>query len=328
MGMKVKSKSKGKLPSRSDSMKAVREKEDPKVKAKADKAQKLIDKQAEKDRKAADKEAKKSEGNIIKMGTLLPPLSEDERQKMAEEGDSKVREISKSVEKMSIEMGIVLRENKVYELWKLLKDKNGRAFKDTAARIDKDGTKHRARTGWENWVMDAMPQARSTGFALARQAELLLPYISKEELGEISARNRQLLSKVPALKFKSLDSPIRKAAKGSQRDLEAAIDKHAPEAHIEKNHKFVIEGSLAPIIADAFEAVKLLCEVHEDGHALEILAGDWLASNSQDERFPGMSNQEAFEAYKKQLEVEVDVQGGTEFGQVEEELAEGEESVA
>jgi hypothetical protein len=306
MAVKVKSKSKGNL-SKSDSLKAARSKEaDPKAAAKAEKeaakAAAAAEKQAAKDAKAKEKadakDAKDAKNaDIIKAKDPLTMdgkvMTEEQKREFAVSEDKRFRGLEYSYRHTQVEMMIILREFQAADLWQYVDNVKGKKF-----------------SSFDKWLREAAPVSRASAYASLKAGEKLLPYIPKEELESMSVRNINILSKVPRVKFEKVDSPIRKAAQGSEKDLRDAVDKHAPEAHIEHNQKFTVEGTAAPIIRDALEAVKLLCEVHEDGEALEILAVDWLDALCQDERFPKMNNRDAVEALKKQLEFEVDEQGG------------------
>jgi len=307
MSVKVKSKSKGNL-SKSDSIKAARTGAEPgqtidkKAQAKLDKAAKAAEKQAAKDAKEAEKAAKQAEkdaqkAEIIKAKDPLmmngKVMTEEVKREFAIAEDKRFRSLESSYRHTQVEMMVILREFQAADLWQYVDNAKGKKF-----------------TSFDKWLREAAPVSRASAYASLKAGEKLLPYIPKEELEGMSVRNINILSKVPRVKFEKVDSPIRKAAQGSEKDLRDAVSKHAPEAHVEHNQKFTVEGTAAPIIRDALEAVKLLCEVFEDGEALEILASDWLQSTSQDERFAGMTNMGAFEALKKQLESEVDEQGG------------------
>lgn len=255
--------------------------------------------------KGKKEKADKKDNLVVFKGETFPPIPEAEKEAMAVAEDAELREMGVAAKKMSIRMMVILNNSKVYGLWKLLKDKNGKQkFRDTPARVDKDGRKHQARSGWENWVCDAMPQARSTGFALIKQAEVLLDVIPTSELEDISARNRNLLLKVPPSKFSKADDPIRVAAKKSEKELRAAIVEHAPEAHIDKQSTIKLDSPAKDICDEAINAAKILNDCATDGEALETVCLEYLQQMCQDERFAGMTNQRAAEALKKQRESE------------------------
>lgn len=247
-------------------------------------------------------EVEKKEALVKFKGETFPPIPEAEKEAMAVAEDKELRDIGQAAKKMSIRMMVILNNSKVYGLWKLLKDKNGKAFKETPARVDSNGKKHPARSGWENWLCDAMPQARSTGFALIKQAEALLPVIPKAELEEIPARNRRLLTMVPPSKFSKADDPIRVAARGSEKDLRTAIQNHSPESHVDTQSSVKLDDSAKDLISEAIQAAMILNECKTEGEGLEILAVEYLQSKCQDERFQGMTNQRAAEALRKQQE--------------------------
>lgn len=253
-----------------------------------------------------EKPVKEKKESLVKFkGEVFPAIPEAEKEAMAVAEDAELREIGVQAKKMSVRMMVILNNSKVYGLWKLLKDKNGKQkFKDTPARVDANGRKHPARSGWENWLCDAMPQARSTGFALIKQAEALLPVIPKAELEEIPARNRNLLLKVPPSKFSKADDPIRVAARGTEKELRTAIQNHAPEAHIDSQSTIKLDSPAKDICDEAIQAAMILNDCKTEGEALETICVEYLQQLCNDERFQGMTNQRAAEALRKQRESE------------------------
>lgn len=230
--------------------------------------------------KAAAKKAK-----IVKAkADILPPIPEDERTPLAQLHDAKFRQLEKESRTNFVQMGVILREFKHYELWKEVKSPvSGKGFKS-----------------FDQWLKDAAPIARASGYAALRAAEKLLPLIPKEELEQMPRRSIDLLTKVPKIHLEKIDSPIRKAAKkGSEKDLRSAIQKHAPEAHVEHQGTIKLDEGAKAVTSEAIEAMMVIGECATPGEALEAICEDWMLTACNCADYPGLNNRQLAEALRE-----------------------------
>jgi hypothetical protein len=225
--------------------------------------------------------------------TVIPPVPEmtaTERKELAVAHDEKFRSLETATRKNFVEMMVILREMKTLALWKELKH-NGKGF-----------------SSFDSWLKDAAPYSRASGYAALKAADKLLPFIPKEELAEMPRRNIDLLTKVPKMHYEKVDSPIRKAAKGSESEMRTAIQNHSPESHVDSQSTIRLDSPAKDICDEAIQAAKILNDCKTEGEALETVCLEYLQQLCQDERFQGMTNQRAAEALRKQREAESDLE--------------------
>lgn len=255
---------------------------------------KVVSKKKDRTSKKADnlraiREGKATETAIVKKPKadvfVFPVLSEPERKEKAVALDAKVKELIKATFENFVDLGVAIREVKVYELYKCLKDGNGKQFKT-----------------FESWLTATAPTSRSNAFAAYKAMDKLLPIISSDELKQMPRYSIELLKKVPKLKIQSPDSPIRQAAKKSKsrKELVKTIQEHAPEAHVEEQEVVKMDEGARKKLDRAVEVMMALADIEDPGQAIEAVAAEFLTSPCQDERFPGMSWEEAYEALQKQ----------------------------
>lgn len=235
------------------------------------------------------KEAKSKKGKLA----VIPPVPEmtaEQRKDLAVKNDEKFRSLETETRKNFVEMMVILREMKTLALWKELKH-NGKGF-----------------SSFDSWLKDAAPYSRASGYAALKAADKLLPFIPKEELAEMPRRNIDLLTKVPKMHYEKVGSPVREAAKKSEKDMREAIQNHAPEAHVDQRSTVKLDSPAKDICDEAINAAKILNDCATDGEALETVCLEYLQQLCQDERFQGMTNQRAAEALRKQREAEGSLQ--------------------
>lgn len=288
----------------SKAAKKKREAAEKKVKAKTDKQQqKEIEKKKreenkakrkqEREEKAAARKAEKEANKKAKTGLLtveqvaylpkgamdpLPEITEEQRIKLADEGDKEIRQLQGRF----VRAAIIFRSYMHYELWKdaINPDTGKRGFKSI-----------------EKWAESAMPMiSRSERFKLVKVADSVVPHIPEPELKKIGARNAQLLINVPKAKLQ--DPEIIKAAQGSESGLRKKLAKDVPEAGIEENSAVVVPKSVKTAFAEAIEAIIALHEYSTKEEAYEGLAEYFMQGQTESERFPGMSNREAWQKMK------------------------------
>ena len=265
---------------------------------KAQKAKKKASKVAQM-RDIREKNAKQESGAVDKselivsdkpdktVPDILPPLSEEQKQKKAVDDDRRFRELEKNTRTGFVEMGMILREMKAYGLHAYIKNKQGKTF-----------------GSFDSWLKEAAPLSRAGGYAALRAAEKLLPVIPKAELEAMPRYSVELLAKIPAGKLK-LDSPIIKAAKTQKKkDLVKTIQEHAPEAHIEQERKINVAASVGSVIDRALVAAMALGELANEAEALEYLANFFLSGPCELEQFSGMDNAQAYNAWKQAREAD------------------------
>ena len=261
-----------------------------KLKREADKAAK----KAERELKAAQRKAEKEANRKPKTGALtleqvtslgegaivpaLKELTEDQKIKMADEGDRVIRQL----EGRFIQAAIVIRQFMVYELWRLAvnPDTGNRGFKSI-----------------EKWAANAMPMSRSERFKAIAVAEKLVPHIPEEDLKKMSSRNVQLLVSVP--KAKLSDPEIVEAAKGSEKKLRKTVSRKAPEAQIEESEHVFVPKTVKANLDIAIEAIMALHELDNRAEALEGLGEYFMQGQTENPNFSGMSNRDAYEQLKE-----------------------------
>lgn len=229
--------------------------------------------------KAAAKKAK-----IVKAkADILPPIPEAERKAIAEHDDAEFRKLEKESRTNFVHMGIILRRFDHYNLWKdVVSPKTGKGF-----------------TSFGKWLRDAAPVSYSGGYAALKVAEKLLPLMPKEEMEQIPRRNLDLLAKVPKLHLEKVDSPIRKAARsGSEKDLRSAIQKHAPEAHVDQQSTIKLDEGAKAVTSEAIEAMMVIGECATPGEALEAICEDWMLTACNCADYPGLNNRQLAEALR------------------------------
>jgi hypothetical protein len=208
----------------------------------------------------------------------LPELSDEQRVKLADEGDKEIRQLQGRF----VRAAIIFRGYMHYELWKeaLNPDTGKRGFKSI-----------------EKWAESAMPMiSRSERFKLVKVADSVVPHIAEEDLKKIGARNAQLLINVPKTKLQ--DPEIIKAAQGSESGLRKKLAKDVPEAGVEENRAVVVPQSVKTAFSEAIEAITALHEYTSKEEAYEGLAEYFMQGQTESERFPGMSNREAWQRIK------------------------------
>lgn len=242
----------------------------------------------DKNKKKGKKEKPEAKGKKGKLAVIppVPEMSAQERKELAVQHDEKFRSLETATRKNFVEMMVILREMKTLALWKELKH-NGKGF-----------------SSFDSWLKDAAPYSRASGYAALKAADKLLPFIPKEELAEMPRRNIDLLTKVPKMHYEKVDSPIRKAAKGNEKEMREAIVKHAPEAHVDSQSTIKLDSPAKDICDEAIQAAMILNDCKTEGEALETVCLEYLQQLCQDERFQGMTNQRAAEALRKQREAE------------------------
>jgi hypothetical protein len=236
------------------------------------------------ERKAAKEAAKKPKTGLLTIEQIpylpkgamepLPELSDEQRVKMADEGDKEIRQLQGRF----VRAAIIFRSYQHYALWKeaLNPDTGKRGFKSI-----------------EKWAESAMPMiSRSERFKLVKVADSVVPHIAEDDLKKIGARNAQLLINVPKAKLQ--DPEIIKAAQGSESGLRKKLAKDVPEAGVEENSAIVVPKSVKSVFSEALDAATALHDLHTREEAYEVLAEFYMQGQTENERFPGMSNREAF----------------------------------
>lgn len=239
---------------------------------KADKLRKIREENAKPDAK---------EGKIIPAETAIPVLSEEQKRKKAIEEDRKFRELEESSRGSFVEMMVITRNFVVYELFKYLDSaKTGKPFHS-----------------FHQWLHEAAPYSHQTGYAALKAGEKILPLIPPKELKGLPRYSFEILSKVPRSKIVKL-LPHAKRAK-SRKELVKKVKKHAPEAHVEDRTQLKVDKSVR---AKFEQAVNVFMELNQcsSQDAIDGIAAHYLNSSCEDERFQGMSNEQAFEVLEKQ----------------------------
>jgi hypothetical protein len=276
-------------------------KADKAAKLKADKADKKAAEKKERDeqkaktkelklQQAADKKAAKEAAKKPKTGLLtveqipylpkgamepLPELSDEQRVKMADEGDKEIRQLQGRF----IRAAIIFRGYMHYRLWEqaVNPETGKRGFKSI-----------------EKWAASAMPMiSRSERFKLIKVADSVVPHIAEDDLKKIGQRNAQLLINVPKAKLQ--DPEVIKAAQGSESGLRKKLAKDVPEAGVEENRAVVVPQSVKTAFSEAIDAITVLHEYTTKEEAYEGLAEYFMQGQTESERFPGMSNREAYQ---------------------------------
>lgn len=235
-------------------------------------------------KKAAKEAAKKPKTGLLTIDQIpylpkgamepLPDLTEEQRVKLADEGDKEIR----LLEGRFVRAALIFRGYQHYNLWKeaMNPDTGKRGFKSI-----------------ERWAASAMPKiSRSERFKIARLADSVVPHISEEDLKKIGARNAQLLIHVPKIKLQ--DPEIIKAAQGSESGLRKKLAQDVPEAGVEESRPVMVPKSVKDAFSEAIDAITALHEYATKEEAYEGLAEYFMQGQTENERFPGMSNREAY----------------------------------
>jgi hypothetical protein len=260
------------------------------LKAKAEKAEQ---RKAKAEQRKAEREAKRKPKTgaltVAQFSAALPEgvavmpslaeLTEEQKIKLADDGDKEIRKL----EGRFIQAAIIIRQFKVYELWRLaLNPSTGkRGFKSL-----------------EKWAENAMPLSRSERFKAIKVADSLIPHIPEEDLKKMPSRNLQLLVSVP--KAKLSDPEIIEAAKGPEKKLRKTLSKKAPEAGVEEAEHLMVPKSIRGVVDEAIEAIMALHELGDKYEALEGLAVYFMQGQTDNPNFSGMSNRDAYNAWQEQ----------------------------
>lgn len=256
---KVKSTFKDK-PKRSENLKA--------IKAKAAKGETKAPK--------AKKEKKPKKGALVVSGKAAIVESPEQRHAKAVDYDQKIRSIEKDLRSNFVEMGSTLIEMESQELWKELTKKDGKKF-----------------ANFDQWLKDAAPFSRASGYAAKESMKRLVGFIDKEELKQMPRFAVETIAKLP--KEKRSNPKIRASAKkDSRKEFEKTVAREAPEAHIEQTANFRIDKSSRKIAERAIEVEQWVEGLTGVPETLESIFSKYLQSECELEAYQGMSNEEAY----------------------------------
>lgn len=281
------------------------QKEELKAKRKQEREEKAAARKAEKE---AKRKPKTGALTIEQVSTLnegialapLPELDDEQRTKLAAEGDKEIRQL----EGRFISAAIIVRGYMHYKLWEVAPNpESGKlGFKSI-----------------EKWFASAMPRiSRAERFKIIKAAELVVPHIPEEDLRKMKTRNVQLLINYP--KAKLADPEIIEAAKGSEKKFRQTAKKKAPESGIEETEHLMVPQSIRALFDEAIEAIMALHELTDKYEAMEGLAIYFMQGTTENPNFSGMSNRDAYEQLKAQQD------GDGEAEDVEELHVNGEQS--